>query len=357
MDMAKQASESFVKEGTSLNDAVSSLADRYELNPLQIRRVVEMANHDVQQSLYKNANDKTFTFDLADADAIIKKLQSPAVVKVAFESVMAASSGKFEGLAKTASEESPRIRDEEGSFRDHRFDIDKVAQHVSHFLRELELRKMVVSGEIEDSMNKIARMAKDHIIANNGMLSDLLKFACCKDPEFSEGWKTIFESIKDDLMKFGAPVDKALLLDSLEIPDGTLEVINGGHTLAVELDTLKNKISEEDRVSQKLRLMDTFGDAVVNRIRVLKTPKDMDESIIDDIWSLSKKAEEGLDAFVEYMDKGGGWKRWAVGVPLALGTGYAAGKFIEGASKGASKELSKDYNLRKRMEHLTAREG
>jgi hypothetical protein len=169
-------------------------------------------------------------------------------------------------------------------------------------------------------------------------------------------FKIVFENIKEDMMKLGAPVDKALINDKLEIPDGTLEIINGAHTLSMDLDTLKNKISDEDRLSRKLRLMDTFGDAVVDKIRILKTPEDMDKSILEDTNQLNKKAEEGLDEFIDFLEKESGWGKAAligVGIPATALTTLAGMKLIEGAASGASKELNRPYNLRHRMKQRT----
>lgn len=359
--IAKQASDSFLKQGSPLNDAIAKLAEQHELNPMQIRRVAEYANHEVQGSLYKGADDKSFTFSLADPSQIIQTLQVPETqTKLASTDVIEAAyhrtTHRREAIKTAAERFISSSETNHRELKDCQYNLNKLAQHLQHFARETDLRQMVVQSEIETCMNKIARMGKDHIILNNGQLSDLLKYACNYDPESAHMFKVVFDNIKEDLMKLGAPVDKSLINDKLEIPNGELEIINGAHTLAIELDTLKNKISDEDRLAKRIRLLDTFGDAVVDRIRVLRTPEDMNKSILEDSGQLSKKAEEGIEAFVELLEKesGFGTKALIAGIPLSLLAGAGGMALVGGAAKGASKKLHGTYNLRRDMKRRTA---
>lgn len=359
MSFAKEASDDFVQKGVTLNDAIAKIAERYELNPMQIRRVAEIANHDVQGTLFKKAEDKSFTFELADPAKIIQMIRGETTKVASFSVVEAALTPPRcrEEIVKMAAEV---VASDPGTvyrqFAEVHDNLEKIGECVRLYKRDLLIKKASLNGEIDGILSEIGSLAKDHIILNKGRLSDFMKFACQHDPEMSRAWKGIFEYIKGDLMKLGAPVDKALICDNLEIPNGTLEVINGSHQLAIYLDTLKDKISEEDRAAQRIKLMDTFGDAVVDKIKVLRTPEDIDQQVIDDTWMLSKQASQGVDAFIETIQKFGRFILPAAAIGTGLAAGYGGYKLIEGATKGARKEMdfqSKPYHEFRRLRQLT----
>ena len=358
VSFAKEASDKCVHDGMSLNDAIAKIAETHELNPMQIRRVAELANHDVQGSFYKGAEDKSFTFELADPGKIVQMVQSGGHAKVAaFDVVMAALTPPRcrEEVVKLAAEivasdqESKRRQ-----FAEVHDNLEKIGEHIQAFRREMLIQQGSLQGEISESLQKIGEMAKDHIIMNKGQLSDFFKFACQYDAGMSKAWKGVFEHIKDDLMKLGAPVDKSLISDNLEMPGGELEIINGGHTLAIELDTLKNKISEEDKMAKNIRLMDTFGEAVVDKMRILRTPEDVDKQILEDTWRLSKSAEVGVEPFMEEIKESG--KLLIPGLLAGGALGYGGYKMIEGVTKGVRKKTSfaaKPYQEYQRLHRLS----
>jgi hypothetical protein len=360
LDFAKVASDRFLKESVSLDNAIAEIADKHELNPLQIQRVAEDANHQVQAALYKGAEDKTFTFPLADAKNITQIVRGKEMPKVAFARVFDASrarsyaSDKAAVLEKAASfrnrEDGPR------NTRDAKLTLEKVAQQMSKFREELLVRRVDAHGAIEESLAKVAQAAKDHIVQNDGKLSDFFKYACLRDPEFAVGYKVIFDGIRQDLMKLGSPIEQKLIADELEMPGSTVEVINGAHTLAIDLDTLKNKISEDDKLAWRIRLLDTFGEAVVDRIRSLRTSEEIDQSILDDVWKLGKQAEAGTDAFCDSLEKDGMVGKLLLAL-LGLGAIGAGGKVIEETSKGAVKGALGKRDEREQAQVLSGAKG
>lgn len=369
VDFAKIASNRYLKGGESLNDAIAKLANEHELTPMQIRRVAEYANHDANLSLHKQATDKTFTFELANPDKIIGMVRGTSMSKtagVAVSDVLECMNPSLGKNAESWEKEMPSLHIEEAErdpslaecrMRNVNFLLDKLAAHAKLFKREMRGKIASYRADISESMEKIAEMAKEHILDNKGKLSDLFKYACILDPDYAKVFKISFQRIKEDMIeKLGAPVDKALISDNLEIPDGTLEILNGEHTLAVVLDTLKNKISDEDKSSQRLQLLGTFGTAVVDQMDVLKTPEDVEQNLEDSLDNLSKKAEEGLDAFVELLEK------CAMSLPakalLLAGTGLglkAMSDIARETTKGAIKSSAKERDERKRLEELAVR--
>ena len=353
MDLAKMASDRFLQEQVPLNNAIASIAEAHELNPFQIERVAEIANHEVNLVLLKKSEDKNFTFELANPKEITKSIGTGPLDKMA--------SATVDDL-NDAFERSIDIPDmpvfEPNPDNQIQLDrgigviLEKLAAKAASFKRELEARRFGLFGELENVVEQITKVAKDHILLENGKLSDLLKFACIEHPESGASFKLLFEGIKEDLMKLGAPVDKSLICDDLEIPGGTLEIINGGHILSILLDTFRRKISEEDKMSQRLRLMDTFGDAVVDQIKIIKTPDDVSRDLYESLDDLDKKAEyASVDEFVDYLEKD------ALKIPAAkilgilalLGGAKVVGETAKHTVKGTATEMLEPYNEREQL--------
>jgi hypothetical protein len=365
VDLAKVASKRFLQENVSLNDAIAKIAEEEELSPMQIRRVAEYANHDSNLSLHKSADDKTFTFELADPEVIIQTLQGEKTAGVAVLDVLSAAKSAPSFLEKTAGEQEPAPSltfDPDPDVMECRSRnvgilLEKLAGHAKAMRKDLLMKVASHRADIAGVMDEIADMAKEHILVGRGKFSDMFKFACSRDPESAGLFKIAFEHIKKDMIeKLGAPVDTELLSDNLEIPDGTLEVLNGEHTLAVQLDTLKNKISDEDRDARRIKLVDTFGTAIIDQMDVLKTPEDVEKSLEESLDNLSKRAEAGIDEFVEFLEKD------ALGLPAKAMLLLGAGLGLKGLSdvtrettKGAVKESAKERDERKRLEQLAVK--
>lgn len=353
MDLAKMASDRFLSENVPLNTAIASLAEAHELNPFQIERVAEIANHEVNLRLLKQSEDKNFTFELADPKLISRSINQGPLDKMA----SATGDDLFDAFARTIDIPDmpvfePNMDNQIQLDRAITVTLEKLASRTALFKRDLEARHFNLMGELENVVGQITKVAKDHILANNGRLSDLLKFACAYDQESGSVWLSLFEGIKEDLMKLGAPVDRALICDDLEMPNGKLEIINGGHILKVLLDTFKRKISDEDRFSQRLRLMDTFGDAVVDQIKTIKTPDDVSRDLYESVDFIDKKAEFATtDEFAAWLEKEA-LKVPAgkiLGVLALLGAAKAAGEVTKQTTKNVVSEGMGSYDEREQL--------
>jgi len=361
--LAKEVSDSFLSSGVALNDSLAKVSEENELTPAQIQRVAEIANHETNLALLKRSEDKTFTFPLADAVEVVRKIREVEPTKVAALGILSHVRSPMTGMKKTASEfKLPTTDPYVDACRIRNVDLllNKLASRVVRYREELRGQVMNDHAEIAEEIGKIAALAKEHIILNHGTLSDFLKYACAYDPGCKELYQQVFLAMKEDLMKLGHPVDKALLNDKLEMPDSTLDVINGGHVLAIRLDTLKNKISNEDRNSKRIRLMDTFGEAIVDKMDSLKTSDDFSDYTLDTLDMLDKKAQEGLEEFVEFLSKNSGFlKNVGTGAKVGIGAGVIGGTLAGGAlaqhvMRGAGRELKKPYDERARLEELTS---
>lgn len=360
MDLAKMASDRFFQDSVPLNNAIASIAEVHELNPFQIERVAEIANHEVNLILLKKSEDKNFTFELANPKEITKSIGMGPLEKVA----AATADDLFDAFERSIDIPDMPVFEpnpDNQAQLDRGIDVilEKLAAKAASFKRELESRQFNLYGELENIVGQITKVAKDHILLENGKLSDLLKFACIEHPEGANSFKLLFEGIKEDLMKLGAPVDKSLISDNLEIPGGTLEIINGGHILSILLDTFRRKISEEDMMSNRLRLMDTFGDAVVDQIKTIKTSDDVSRDLYEGLDALDKKAEYStVDDFVDFLEKD------ALKIPAAkilavlaaLGSAKVLGETAKHAVKGSAGEMLSTYDERRELAKRTRSE-
>jgi len=74
-ELAKEAVAMFIDDGTSLEDGIVKVAKREELNPEQVKRVVEMANTGAFLDLFRKTagDDRMVEFEVADPQSTLDK--------------------------------------------------------------------------------------------------------------------------------------------------------------------------------------------------------------------------------------------------------------------------------------------
>lgn len=94
----------FVTKQASLNDGIAKVASEMELNPEQIKRVVETCNTVTYLTLQKQASDKTLEFPIADYNAVLGKMVMPKGTDTTVtEGQFKEATAKVEPLQKEAS--------------------------------------------------------------------------------------------------------------------------------------------------------------------------------------------------------------------------------------------------------------
>jgi len=312
-DFAKMASEQFVEKNVPLNETVAKIAEKNNLSPTQIQRVVELTNLDTNERLFKTAGDKTFTFplaSLAEVQAILHP-DRPGTVKTASLVNMigvpvseAKRQHVQEGIAKIA---SARIFVKEAEELMEK----RAEQNAGTILNELEKRAAELFHQkqaVEDATNRaygvILDRVKNHILLDGGHIQDLMKYACSAFPKMKKVWLGVFEAVKNDLMKLGHPVDKKILAEKVEIPDGQWQVINGRHAFQVDLDTFRRKISETDAVRGAIQMLNDAPDPVEVGMNSFTDNMDTEQYLMSEVENLSKKASslEDRDLFHKVIE-------------------------------------------------------
>lgn len=367
--IAQRASTAYLENGTELDSEIAKLASANDLSRLQIQRVVELANHQTNAAMYKQAGseERTFTFKVASVDGVLVRLNgSPETEKVAEHRIVEAVRsiiGKTRqpvDFDKVASQmASTDTRGMEARRNRTLANLQKIAGWIEVHERDIKASRVGNYEAIRLTMGKLAELAKNHV-SHGAKFSDLYKVACNYDRDSEKIWKAVFGQVRDGLMKLGSPVAERVGRDNIP-KDVPYEVINGNHALLIGLDTLKNKISEEDRLAQRVRLMDTHGPAVVESIKHIRNSADvrklLDETVekvagiahnmdilLDELPKLASLLKEGgVGGFIRGAAKVPG-KAWKHKGKIGLGLGLlTAGVVGQQAGKSLRKE-TRDFH-------------
>jgi len=313
--LAGQAGRSFLEQGVALDQAIAKIASSENLNPLQIQRVVEASNHYVNDALRAKSEDKTYRFDVASTDGVLSHLnaqpmgKTAAEIRYAFRSLVGAerSTASLNKLAEAVSDSPARKRVAAlGTIESLR----KIAARLTTYRRATLAKQAGLADGIRSDWQELRQYAQDY--AYDGKpIADLHKFACSARPESAAVWDVIFPQLREEVIKLSSPTGNPAssklrkqppIHSSDKVPH---TVVNGTHGLLVLLDSFRNKISETDQASSRLRLMDTFGPAIVQQIKPLSTGeeirKDLDERIykLAEAMEHSSSIEEGLVALAK----------------------------------------------------------
>lgn len=339
-ELASQASQEFLEKGTDLTDSIVKIAELNSLTPGQIGQVCQQANVLTYEHLFKTAEDKTFQFPLADSKKVVEQLTpetetvtpanelidyltDPPAVKVAktTEDYMRAfgvteMSNEPQVHEKVAQAKKLRVNIESARDEIERQIIDN--HHVAEQIREKvahEMRQVILS----DDDGRLAGLQKVAKVVWHGVASDRLGLALIEihkiASKFAEqgmfgeanrrkdlrigyqrelkkeahgninstGRSAIVvefiektaEKVQDDL------ISKTMLTGSAS-PMDKVVVVNGNHPMIMEINTLVNQVSEEDRLKQGLNLLEDKAGYVVKKISDINTTQTTDKYVQDE---------------------------------------------------------------------------
>ena len=339
-ELASQASQEFLEKGIELTDSIVKIAELNSLTPGQIGQVCQQANVLIYEHLFKTAEDKTFQFPLADSKKVVEQLTpetetitpanelidyltDPPAVKVAktTEDYMLAfgvseMSNEPQVHEKVAQAEKLRVNIEsakgeiERKIIDNNHGIEQARQKVAHEMKQVilsdddgrlsglqkaakavwhgipaenlglaiieihkiatEFAKQGMFGEANRSRNLRIGYQREMDRHLDGTISNTGRSAIIVD--FIE--KTA-EQVQGDL------ISKTMLTGSPS-PMDKVVVVNGDHPMIMEISTLVNQVSEEDRLKQGLNLLEDKAGYVVKKISDINTTKTTDKYVQDE---------------------------------------------------------------------------
>lgn len=310
--IAKQAADA-ATAGASLSEAIAKLASAADLNQIQIQRVVELANHAVNDRLRKEASDKTFSFQVASLASVLAAMPHLAArPKVAASSLVGAVRrhiGSDPSRPDAAKIASTAVDSRRVSTVKARQSAEKIAEWLEAHYRRCLSKQAGLHETIRVGLHDLAQYAADHAMAGRDLV-ELKKFACSYDPKAGRIWDALFDAVHEKLAERGirsgrTEADAAPLAKRAPLPRSneiTYQVVNGATKLQVFLDTLKQKISEEDHMAQHVRLMDTHGPAIVAGIAALGTKEDVEKYLADDL-AKHAAAAPNMEVFLRDLEK------------------------------------------------------
>lgn len=291
--MGSMAAQEYISGGVPLDVSIAKIAEQKDLSRIQIQRVVELANHEANDRLMKVAEDKTFKFAVASVDGVLSNLSvggeqtkvSEFSLRRSVKSIIGTDNSPDQ-LSKLASmvSEAPEIA--ETRVKHAVQSLEKVANWLVAFKHKELSKQAGLHEDIRRELVSLSQFIKDHA-ANGGTASELHKFACLYDSSNGRMWDVVFNEAKDHLVKEAKSSRLGYTLANEKIPaSSTIKgttVINGNHRLVIHLDTLKHKISAEDACAKRIKLLDTFGPAVVKRIQEFKGSADVQKHVVDEL--------------------------------------------------------------------------
>ena len=244
-EWAKEASDAFLECDAPLRNSIAKVAFDHALNPDQIQRILEIANQNVFQRLFKEEKDKTFTFPTAKLSEVleeIKMLQQPKASNVFNPDVQIRRSFNVD-----------RLKDIFGDVEDNSLKPVEQKQKVTIIIEKLaaaqdELNNQLILAEAECVRYlKSIRETVKQLLLDSYNADDLLSAVLLSFPDRKDDVVHMFTSILAELSSEGIktasasePVDEKYINRVLE----NVRVVNGQHPLYLKVRDFFSKTDE-----------------------------------------------------------------------------------------------------------------
>jgi hypothetical protein len=292
---AKQAAGDYIGANKDLNDSIAKIAGDNGLSQVQIQRIVELANHEVNDHLRKLASEKTFTFNVASVDGVLSKMQGiPKVAGITHSRVVDAIHAYNRGIG----EESIDARVQEimdGSNKKELLE-KQASLHQKLILEKLAAVRRRTESEKIGSLNKVAeelrefvQTAKQFVYGEQGTLDDLKKYAEAVVPNWS-GWDVVFEVVQAELRKVAGKYNaknaaklKLCHVAPLAARSNTegetpkVRVVNGAHKLGYQVKKVHERVTDAQILSSRLTELDNFKDVLTKNVTNFNTSADVEK--------------------------------------------------------------------------------
>ena len=286
------ASKDFLENGMSMNASILKLAEVNDLLPTQIQRICEVANHSTYAQLFKSAQDKTFTFEVADPNKIVSALDSDQQEKVASDYFSAPKKttsvdvNKIFGISEISN--APEV--EEGVKV-----ANQVIQKIESAKEEINSRQVMLNHKIESENENFYKLAKQMVLTGTPLeeiwtatrkLGDEDRIAqiFVKTAERMVEEGVLGAKLQYLMKKHGEAVDESLIsprLKNMSEPIG-VQIINGSHPIVVSLNTLANYQADYESNNRAGKTLDEKLVYVRNRIGDLNKSKKVDQFVLNE---------------------------------------------------------------------------
>jgi hypothetical protein len=304
-EWAKEASTGFLEDEVPMNDTIRGIAEEHSLTPMQIGQVCQQANVMTYERLFKTAEDKKFSFPLADSSKIvvaIKEEPTPEQVEAASpmdflleppQQKVAHDWKAILGVKQISNE--PEIA-RQLAWNEQALENIKAAQteiRDMQMVNEIKLaelrgafqamvRQSVMEAEVTplDALTKVAQacsLAFGDSIKRKLAVAEVVKVASSLVESGMLGRK-----VQLQMQKLAEAVQQDLIstkMDSGSAPEDKVTVVNGNHPIIMSVNQLVDQVSEEDRLKEGLHMLEDKASYAVKRIQDLNTSRLTDEYV------------------------------------------------------------------------------
>lgn len=276
---AKLAAEGYLTQKTSLNDSLTKVAKDESLEPHQVEYVASQTNHAVWERLYALNKKASYDFPIADANAVINKLQiqpSKGVIKQASLDYMSAPSRESNGFVeKTAYVNLDSLDKSDASRRSLKAELVQRFEKVSTVKEDFEMKMYALGAKFDEGIKTFVKEARTMIMdkpfEHRGIAMDkigeFVKAACEEDTSLG---KMIMMKLSAVLAGQGL-IKKADLKAPEEYISQNMpaQIVNGRHALYITIKTLKDIRQTYDPLHRGYEICDSSLPVLKEKIRAL----------------------------------------------------------------------------------------
>jgi len=298
---AKEAVDGFLgSESAPLNDSIAKIASDNDLTPQQVNQICQQANVMAYEGLFKVAEDKTFSFPLADSKAIIAGL---AAGEDANDENLAETEGPSLDFfveppqKKTASDWKVALGvaqvSNEHQVREKVAEAQHVLDNIRQAQEEIRARQIAQTEIIYEARAKFAHEVKQETLSfDGGPVLGLTKIAhairhsmggkrrtiavgeLCKVAATlaDEGALGVRQGLLFKKLAEAAPAGLiSTEMDVGDAPEDKVTVVNGNHPIIMHVNQLVDQVSEEDRLKEGLQMLEDKAGYAITKMEDLNT--------------------------------------------------------------------------------------
>jgi len=315
-DFARQAADGYLENGGDLNKAVAKLAKDNELTPMQIQRVVEAANHEVNARQYKTAEDKRFVFELASRDKVMellgtKEAESVKTAAADVESFYVLERDRRQPPHTKIASTDDAARSKEGLYtrmndvsagRDAALHmLERCYAKLSEYSRDVRAEKLAVDLRRNENFTKFVKEAQRLMLEEN--IPFHFMFSGSPGLIHPEVKEAIFKDAHAQLTKRANSVEKALLakFDPKASKEMGMEVVNGNQPLFIHLRATAGDAINSFGVGCVSDAVNNCLAGVVTAIHQLNSDKDVKRYIEQEVQPFANNVQRGVKYAMAYV--------------------------------------------------------
>lgn len=302
--LAGRIASDYLAHHTALNESIAKCAAEKDLSRLQIHGLVAATNHAANDLLRKTADDKTYTFELADLDHVLRLLdgtKSTGTSLLKTASVLAAAhrttpmSDSMQRAYETGSDS-----DKERRVMETRHILRKLAERTHSEMRKIAGERQVGLAKLAQHMDVLLQDVKNYIVQKQYTFGDICKYASAILSDNTQTAHAVMNAVAGELSKLGQPFTgmlaspKELSAESFKrngiaVAAPEVDVVNGATPIAKTLHEVNKNILGLSDQERMLNELSSFSSYITEAETVLRTSTDVHRHLLQDLDSFHRK--------------------------------------------------------------------